>query len=394
MVLRVGIRRPGSKLRIAYVETTLRCDQSCSFCGSRAGRHARQELSTEELLDVFEQVVSLGAETIHLTGGEAYLRDDWLTLVQAVHALGVECTLITAGWAIDEPLALRAREAGLDRVGVSLDGLAEIHDSLRATPGSFDRGRRAIEAFRKAGVPVACNTQLNALNWRELPRLADVLLTAGLYGWQLQLMIPMGRASEAKRLWLQPFDMLEVIPLVASVIERCSASGLPVGAACNLGYFGPHEQSLRKLTSTPEHTRGCAAGVAMISIDSAGNVAGCSALDASDQCGGNVRSQSIRDCWESAPELRLGFARSPTWGYCSTCYYASICRGGCSATAIAVTGRRGNNPYCHHRALELASRGLRERLVPRDTATVGRRGYARFALELEPSVTDKSDPPP
>jgi hypothetical protein len=49
-----------------------------------------------------------------------------------------------------------------------------------------------------------------------------------------------------------------------------------------------------------------------------------------------------------------------------------------------VTGRQGNNPYCHHRALELASRGLRERLVPQDFVPVGRRGYGRFGIEVEP----------
>jgi radical SAM protein with 4Fe4S-binding SPASM domain len=384
MVSSVGIRRRKWNLRVAAVETTLRCDQACSFCGSRASRNAREELSTEELLDVFKQVVALGAETIELTGGETYLRDDWLTLVAGARAVGAECTLITAGGAIDDALARRARDAGLSRVGVSLDGPAEIHDSLRGNRGSFDRGRKAMDAFRKAGIPVGCSTQLNAKNWRELPRLADVLLGECLYAWQIQLMIPMGRASEAKSLWLQPFDMLELIPLVASVIERCASAGLRVNSACNLGYFGPHEQTLRKFTSNLTHTRGCAAGVVMISIDSAGNIAGCSALDASQSCGGNVRSHSIRERWETAPELRIGFARSPAWGYCATCYYASVCRGGCSATSIAMTGRQGNNPYCHHRALELASRGLRERLVPLDFVSVGRRGYGRFRVDVEP----------
>ena len=384
----MGIRRVARTIQTAFVETTLRCDQACSFCGSRAGRHVPyEELSSDELRDIFAQLVRLGAESITLIGGETYLREDWLDIIGAVHTLGVECTLITAGGAVDERVAQRAREAGLDRVAVSLDGPADIHDKLRGTAGSYDRAHRAIEAFRRAGVPVGCNTQLNASNWRELPVLADVLLGKGLYGWQLQLMIPMGRASTAKSLWIQPYDLLEMIPLVASVIDYCDAKGLRVNAACNLGYFGPHEHSLRKFTSEQGYTRGCGAGVSMISIDSAGNMAGCAALDARETCGGNVRIQSIVDCWEGAEELRLGLVRNPTWGYCAGCYYASMCRGGCSATAIAVTGRRGNNPYCHHRALELASHGLRERLVAHDAAPEGRRGYVRFDVVVEPLPT-------
>jgi len=370
------------KLKSAVVETTLRCDQACRFCGSNAGRGARPELSLERLRDAFEQVVRLGADTIELGGGEVHLREDWLEIIGAVRALGATCTLVTGG-GIDEAQARRARDAGLARVGVSFDGPPEVHDSLRGLPGSFDRARRTVDAFRKAGVPVGSNTQLNARNWRELPRLADILLGEGLYGWQVQLMIPMGRASTARNLWLQPYEMLDLVPTVASVIERCEVAGLRVIAACNLGYFGPHERWLRKFTSRQGHTLGCGAGVRTISIDSDGNLAGCSALDASLHGAGNLQTDSIAERWENATGLRLGLVRSPAWGHCASCYYASVCRGGCSATSIALLGRRGNNPYCHHRALDLASQGQRERLVPLGSGPVGRRGYTRFELVRE-----------
>jgi hypothetical protein len=51
------------------------------------------------------------------------------------------------------------------------------------------------------------------------------------------------------------------------------------------------------------------------------------------------------------------------WGYCKTCQFAEICRGGCSWTAHVFSDRRGNNPHCHYRALELLGRGRRERVV-------------------------------
>jgi radical SAM protein with 4Fe4S-binding SPASM domain len=374
----------GRKLDVVGVETTLRCDQACVFCGSRAGGRPSAELSTDELVRLFEQVVRLGATAIELTGGETYLRADWLTLVKAIHDLGAECSLVTAGNGVDEDMARKAFAAGLGRVAVSLDGPPEIHNALRRTPNGFDRARRAMAHFRDAGVPLGCNTQVNARNWRELPRLADVLLGEKLYAWQLQLMIPMGRASEAEGLLVQPSEMLEIVPLIASLIERCAAQGLVVSAADNIGYFGPHEASLRKYTSQLGHTIWCAAGVAMLSVDCAGNVSGCSAFDASEVCAGNVRSQDLETLWNTAPELRIGLSRSHVWGFCATCYYASVCRGGCSATSIVLTGRRGNNPYCYHRASELAREGLRERLIPRDTVHIGRRGHAHYDLVVEP----------
>ena len=52
------------------------------------------------------------------------------------------------------------------------------------------------------------------------------------------------------------------------------------------------------------------------------------------------------------------------WGFCRSCYYAENCLAGCTWTSEALFGRPGNNPLCHHRALEFDKKGLRERLVP------------------------------
>ena len=46
-------------------------------------------------------------------------------------------------------------------------------------------------------------------------------------------------------------------------------------------------------------------------------------------------------------------------GFCRTCEYAEICRGGCSWTAFSHTGDRYDNPYCYYR--QAVERGLIER---------------------------------
>ncbi len=54
--------------------------------------------------------------------------------MRAIRALGVESAIVTAGYGIDESVAKQAADAGLSRVAVSIDGPADIHDSLRRTP--------------------------------------------------------------------------------------------------------------------------------------------------------------------------------------------------------------------------------------------------------------------
>jgi radical SAM protein with 4Fe4S-binding SPASM domain len=135
-----------------------------------------------------------------------------------------------------------------------------------------------------------------------------------------------------------------------------------------------------------EHWGGCKAGINVIGIESDGVVKGCPSLPTTPYAGGNVRALSLEQIWEHAEAIRFTRDREidELWGFCKTCYYADICRGGCSWTAHSTLGRRGNNPFCHHRVNELRKRGIRERLVPVERAPQQPYDFGRFELVEEP----------
>jgi len=72
------------------------------------------------------------------------------------------------------------------------------------------------------------------------------------------------------------------------------------------------------------------------------------------------------------------------WGHCKTCYYADVCKAGCSWTAHTTLGRRGNTPFCYHRVVQLRKKGIRERLVPVEKAPGQPYDFGRFELVEEP----------
>jgi radical SAM protein with 4Fe4S-binding SPASM domain len=131
----------------------------------------------------------------------------------------------------------------------------------------------------------------------------------------------------------------------------------------NIGYFGPYESVLRG-TLPRGHMASCGAGRSTLGIEADGSIKGCPSLPTADYTGGNIRDNSLRDIWERSKPLR--FTRDRTvedlWGYCRDCYYNDTCRAGCSWTTHVLLGKPGNNPYCHHRALELLREGKRERV--------------------------------
>jgi len=387
------VATPATKGLVYVVwELTLRCDHACDHCGSRAGRAREDELDTTEALDVVRQLAEMGAREVTLIGGEAYLRDDWTTIAAAIVSRGMRCTMTTGGRGMTAERARAAKDAGLASVSVSVDGLRASHDMLRGIDGSFDSAMAALENLRAAGVTTSANTQLNRLTWRDLDALLDRFADLGVTGWQMQLTVPMGRAADHPEWLLQPYELLDVYPRVAEIARRGAERGVLFWPANNIGYFGPYETLLRgRGVHADRAWSGCVAGKHALGLESNGDLKGCPSLPTSEYVSGNVRAKSIRAMWDESPELR--FVRdgaTEMWGFCKDCYYAEVCRAGCTWTAHVFFGRRGNNPYCHHRALEHDRRGLRERLVRVAEAPGLPFDHGRFEIVVEPR--DSSDP--
>jgi radical SAM protein with 4Fe4S-binding SPASM domain len=349
---------------LAVWEITLRCDLACRHCGSRAGHARTSELSTDECLDLVRQLAELGTREVAIIGGEAYLRDDWLDIIAAIKRHGMLPTMTTGGRGLGRERAEAAALAGLFSTSVSIDGEEETHDRLRGVRGSYASATAAIAHLRAAGVHVGVNTQINRLSMPELPRVLDRILALGARSWQVQLTVAMGRAADEPDILCQPHDLIDLFPVLAELAERGRARGLDLVAGNNVGYFGPHETKLRGRTKKG-HSLGCGAGRFTIGIEADGTIKGCPSLSTSRWAGGNVREHPLRELWERASALRYTRDRDATslWGRCASCYYADTCRAGCTWTGDVLFGRPGNNPFCHHRAIELKKEGLRERVV-------------------------------
>jgi radical SAM protein with 4Fe4S-binding SPASM domain len=348
----------------AVWEITLACDLACRHCSSRAGRARPDELTTREALDLVDQLADLGVLEVTLIGGEAYLRADWTQIIRAIRARGMECTMVSGGRSFTAERAREAKDAGLLSASFSIDGTEATHDALRGARGSYAAALVAMANLAREGVQVSANSQIGRKNRRDLPALFDAIAGAGAHSWQIQLTVAAGRVADSPHLLLEPYQLLEVMPAIGRIKKLADARSIRLWPGNNLGYFGPFEGTLRG--DLPGGRRGsCGAGRAVIGIESNGGIKACPSLPSQAYVGGNVRDHSLSAIWERATPLRFtrDDRRAELWGHCADCYYADDCLGGCSWTAHALFGRRGNNPFCHHRALDLLRRGRRERLI-------------------------------
>ncbi|MCB9674089.1 MAG: radical SAM protein [Alphaproteobacteria bacterium] len=382
----------------AVWELTIRCDHACAHCGSRAGNFQRpDELSRDELLGICDSLAGLGCREVTLIGGEAYLSPHCTAIIRRLTDLGIRVTMQTGGLGFTPARAERLKEAGLKAVGFSIDGPADVHDVLRDRPGSWQLATAGLKNARDAGLIVTANSQINRLNKDRLRETATFLHEMGARIWRCQLTVPMGRAADRPDWILEPYQILDVVDELAALqieyAEQAHAQGLApkrmfnILASNNIGYYGPHEILLRSNPGTFEaYWRGCQAGRYTIGIESDGKIKACPSLPTAPYVGGNVRDLSLEQIWFETPELNFVETRTTDelWGFCKSCYYADECRAGCSFTAHCTLGRRGNMPFCYHRAATLKKQGKRERLVQKERAEGIPYDFGRFEIIEEP----------
>ncbi|MBD2357978.1 nif11-class peptide radical SAM maturase 3 [Tolypothrix sp. FACHB-123] len=377
--------------RISYAvwEITLKCNLACQHCGSRAGHTRTKELSTAEALDLVKQMAEVGITEVTIIGGEAFLRPDWLEIAQAITKAGMLCGMTTGGYGITLDTAHKMKEAGINVVSVSVDGLEATHDRIRGKQGSWQWAFKTMSHLQQAGISFGCNTQINRLSAPEFPRIYEYLRDAGIFAWQIQLTVPMGNAADNSEILLQPYELLDVYPMIARVAQRAKQEGVQVQPGNNIGYYGPYERFLRGGDAW-SFWQGCSAGLAALGIEADGAIKGCPSLPTTAYTGGNIRDRSLRSIIEETEELRFNLgAGTPKgtehlWGFCKTCEFAELCRGGCSWTAHVFFDKRGNNPYCHHRALTQEKQGIRERVFLQRQADGNPFDNGEFALIEEP----------
>jgi len=119
------LRRPLRNLRLSVTD---RCNLRCSYCMPEENYtwlHAREILSFEEISALVDRFIALGVDKVRLTGGEPLVRRDLDVLVKLLAPKpGLKDLALTTNGVLLAQQAQRLREAGLQRLTVSLDTLS------------------------------------------------------------------------------------------------------------------------------------------------------------------------------------------------------------------------------------------------------------------------------
>jgi len=339
-----------STLRMVAWEVTRSCNLSCVHCRASAekGPYAG-ELSAEQGKKLLEEIAAFSKPVIILTGGEPLLREDIYELAAHGDGLGLRMVLATNGTLVTEESARQMREAGIQRVSISLDGPdADSHDAFRQMPGAFAGSLAGIAALKKAGMEFQINTTITSTNRHSLSAMMDLAVRLGAAAHHIFLLVPTGRGRDLAGEAISSQDYEDTLQAFYSASLSCP---IPLKATCAPHYYRILRQKGAAGNKPPLEghgalhavTRGCLGGISFCFISHTGQVQPCGYLELN--CG-EVLATGFEAIWKDAAVFQKLRNPEAFGGKCGRCEFFRIC-GGCRARAYELTGDYlAEEPFC------------------------------------------------
>jgi len=154
-------------------EVTHRCNLGCEHCYLTEGpvgrpRPTRSELTLEEIRRILDELAEAGTLFLTLSGGEVFMRRDFLQIVAHARSRGFSVTVFTTGTLLTPETATELADLHPLSVEVSIYSAGpDVHDRITRIPGSHARSLRALRLLKERGVVILIKSPLMNLNSGE-----------------------------------------------------------------------------------------------------------------------------------------------------------------------------------------------------------------------------------
>lgn len=241
-----------------YVESvfwsiTGRCNYHCRHCYMDAPDAAMGELSTEEALNLIDQMAECGVMSVDITGGEPFVRKDFWRLVDRILSHGMAIgTVYTNGWLLNGAVLDEFEKRGFrPEISISFDGVG-WHDWMRGISGAEEAALSAFRLCEERGFPTDAEMCIHHGNKDTLMQTIEALRAVGVY----QLRVGSVTLTDLWRRHSEGNEMEteEYIETMLQYIPQYYANGCPVdlllGGVIDLHRDGSYEVVVERYDGT------------------------------------------------------------------------------------------------------------------------------------------------
>jgi radical SAM protein with 4Fe4S-binding SPASM domain len=302
----------------ATVEVTRRCNCRCVHCYTNLSARNRgerdRELSLAEHHRLLDELGELGTLWLLYTGGEPFLRPDFLEVYTAAKRRGFIVTLFTNATLIDRAAADTLASLRPFLVEVTLYGGTEAtYDHVTRAPGSFREAWNGVQRLVARSIPIRLKTVVLRENVHELSLMEDQARQMGLefrFDASINSRVDGGHAPLSHRL-----EPAELVRLDARNERRMEEWG----NFCEKTLGGIEAQSRSSSWRAPLYM--CGAGATTLAVDPHGRILPCTMARMQSY---DLRHGTVRDAWDrflhtARQQLRSRESR------CTHCQLTALC---------------------------------------------------------------------
>lgn len=157
---------------------TPHCNFKCNICSFNNNRNLDLDSITVNDIEKFISTQSGHKPFIFFSGGEPFMRDDFIDILRIVKKYNLKCGINTNGYILDNAKIKKLVDLGIELIIFSLYGPEEIHDGITGIKGSYAKTAENINLFcrnrnKKTKVILSCTiTKTNADSLENIPSIA------------------------------------------------------------------------------------------------------------------------------------------------------------------------------------------------------------------------------
>lgn len=339
---------------------TKACNLKCVHCYASATREPTPgELTDDQGRALLDDLKGFNVPAVLFSGGEPLVRRNALDMIRYARQIGLRCTLSTNGLLIDDHMADRLAEIGLQYIGISIDGTEGRHDKLRGQKGAFQGSWDAIDRCRQRGIKVGVRFTVHALNQDDLEAVFDLCDEHNIDRLCVYHLAYSGRGEGMQRVDLTSEQTQDVMNRIMFRVRYNKQVGrnlelLTVGNHADAAYViwtleQTDPERAKLVRERLAGTGGNRSGQNIAAIDPDGGVH-------YDQFSwhytcGNVKEKPFSQIWREASDPRLAILRNRRPhlpARCQACRFVGMCNGNLRTRAEAATGDwLGQDPGCY-----------------------------------------------
>jgi radical SAM protein with 4Fe4S-binding SPASM domain len=348
------------RLRELKLEINRNCPLNCIHCSSNGIHGAPEELSANIVSKLLSDFVTLGGQKLCISGGEPLCHHEIRDIIHSSIDLNLKTTIYSTGIANNKGDIVSSLTNDIIqllvknniRFIVSIHGAdAYTHEKITRTKGSFNATIKAISKLKSSGVLVEAHVVPMRINFSELPQIAKLLVSLGIFKISWLRFVPQGRGlTNRESLSLTPEQFLSLNLLKRNLLSLYPNLDIRTGAPFNI--------------LCPEIPAECDAGINILTIKPDGYIAPCDAFKRFrfDDPFSNILNTSLSKVWHHSYLLntvRRIQDLSPD-SSCATCSQFTQCKSGCIAQKAVAAEMlvSGKDPDCLLKRVEVKSEPL------------------------------------